>query len=130
MCSSWPNFPPALLVSALAVPAGCGQSAGRAEPSGAAGAAGGSRTPPRASLSQHLWVSVPGVGPCTLAHAGNRGRRQDTGQRPELEVGLEAEEEDESSQNEGDAQARSEGLHGVAAAASFSLRLCSLRVSE
>ena len=50
-----------------------------------------------------LWMSVPRVGCCTLAHAGNRGCGQDMGllkgQWTELEVDLEAEEEDRSSQN-------------------------------
>lgn len=47
-----------------------------------------------------------------------------------MEVDLEEEEEDASSQNEEDAQAWSEGLHSVAMATSSSPQLCSLRMSE
>lgn len=63
-CSSWPNFPPVLLVSASVVLAGCGQ----AEHSGVAGAARGSCTPPPgwSKAGGTLWVPVPRVGPCTL----------------------------------------------------------------
>ena len=98
--------------------------------------AGGSHTPGQLQPGRTLWVSAPGVRPHTLTPAGAAGRTwgcgQDVGllpgQRPGLEVDLEAGEGGKSS--EGDAQAWSEGLHGVAAAMSFSPQLCSLHVSQ
>lgn len=139
LCSSWPNFPPALLVSALMVQAehgagcrqsmvqraGCRQStvhgAGRAwcrmqaehgagcrmQAEHGARCCWGQLYPPRLALSWEgpsgCWCPRSDLTP--RAHAGNRGHRQNTVQQSELQVGLEAEEEEKSSQNEADAQA-------------------------
>lgn len=51
------------------------------------------------------------------------------GQRPELEVDLEDEDDNGGSQNKDDAQTHSKWLHSTAAATSSSPQLCSLHIS-
>lgn len=80
--------------------------------------------PPRLALSWEepfgCWCPRSDLAP--RGSAGNRGRGHSTAQWPELQVGLEAGDEHKSSQNEADAQAWGESLHGVATATSCSPR--------